>query len=184
MTPNEREILRGWNNLPARRNLVRFVLVGRTPDPEVLGLYQAPGCSAATRSAAGEKGQRELGPAAADKVSCGELLDDLLEHARHNVKASTERIWKLVVEASLRPYFGHRKAASLSTAILKEYRRKRLAEGRSEATCNRELSMLRTAFHLGRKCTPSKVGIVPYFPMVAEMQKRSREIAGKGRLEE
>src|SRR5271157_1317834 len=110
----------------------------------------------------GKKARGELGPAAADKVSCGQLLDDLLEHARHNVKASTERIWKLVVEASLRPYFGHRKAASLSTAILKEYRRKRLAEGRSEATCNRELSMLRTAFHLGRKCTPPKVGIVPF----------------------
>ena len=112
----------------------------------------------------GKKARGELGPAAADKVTCGELLDDLLEHARHNVKASTERIWKLVVEASIRPFFGHRKAASLSTAILKEYRRKRLAGGRSEATCNRELSMLRTAFHLGRKCTPPKVGIVPYFP--------------------
>jgi integrase len=28
--------------------------------------------------------------------------------------------------------------------------------------------MLRTAFNLGRKCTPPKVLIVPYFPMVAE----------------
>ena len=60
-----------------------------------------------------------MGPAAADKVTCGELLDDLLEHAKHNVKASTEKIWKLVVEASLRPFFGHRKAANLSTAMLR-----------------------------------------------------------------
>ena len=60
----------------------------------------------------GKKARGEMGPAAADKVTCGELLDDLLEHARHNVKASTERIWKLVAEASLRPFFGHRKAAS------------------------------------------------------------------------
>jgi hypothetical protein len=37
MSGNEREILRGGNNLPAWRKLVRFVLVGRTPDPEVLG---------------------------------------------------------------------------------------------------------------------------------------------------
>ena len=120
----------------------------------------------------GKKARGEMGPAAADKVTCGELLDDLLEHAKHNVKASTEKIWKLVVEASLRPFFGHRKAATLSTAILKEYRRKRLAEGRSEATCNRELSMLRTAFNLGRKCTPPKILIVPYFPMVAEAHVR------------
>jgi integrase len=89
-----------------------------------------------------------------------------------NVKASTERIWKLVVAASLRPFFGHRKAATLSTAVLKEYRHKRLAEGRSEATCNRELSMLRTALNLGRKCTPPKVLVVPYFPMVAETHVR------------
>jgi hypothetical protein len=88
----------------------------------------------------GKKARGEMGPAAVDKVTCGELLDDLLEHARHNVKASTEKIWKLVIEASLRPFFGHRRAASLNTALLKEYRRKRLAEGRSEATCNRELS--------------------------------------------
>jgi len=120
----------------------------------------------------GKKARGEMGPAAADKITCGELLDDLLEHAKHNVKASTEKIWKLVVEASLRPFFGHRKAATLSTALLKEYRRKRLAEGRSEATCNRELSMLRTAFNLGRKCTPTKILIVPYFPMVAEAHVR------------
>ena len=92
----------------------------------------------------GKKARGEMGPAAADKVTCGELLDDLLEHAKHNVKASTEKIWKLVVAASLRPFFGHRKAATMSAAILKEYRRKRVAEGRREATCNRDLSMLRT----------------------------------------
>lgn len=120
----------------------------------------------------GKKARGEMGPTAADKVTCGELLDDLLEHAMHNVKASTEKIWRLVVEASLRPFFGHRKVVTLSTAILKEYRRKRLADGRSEATCNRELSMLRTAFNLGRKCTPPKVLIVPYFPMVAEAHVR------------
>ena len=32
--------------------------------------------------------------------------------------------------------------------------------------------MLRTAFNLGRKCTPPKVLIVPYFPMVAEAHVR------------
>lgn len=54
----------------------------------------------------GKKARGEMGPAAVDKVTCGELLDDLLEHAKHNVKASTEKIWKLVVEASHRPFFG------------------------------------------------------------------------------
>jgi hypothetical protein len=42
-----------------------------------------------------------MGPAAADKVTCGELLDDLMEHAKHNVEASTRKIWRVVVEASV-----------------------------------------------------------------------------------
>jgi integrase len=120
----------------------------------------------------GKKARGEMVPAAADKVTCGELLDDLLDHAKHNIKASTEKIWRLVVKANLRPFFGHRKAVNLTTEILKEYRRKRIAEGRSESTCNRELSMLRTALNLGRKCTPPKVVTIPYFPMVAEIQAR------------
>lgn len=33
---------------------------------------------------------------------------------------------------------------------------------------NRELSIMRTAFHNARKRTPPKVNIVPYFPMVKE----------------
>jgi hypothetical protein len=36
-----------------------------------------------------------------DKVTCGELLDDLLEHARHNAKASTAKVWQQVVEANI-----------------------------------------------------------------------------------
>jgi len=85
-----------------------------------------------------------------------------------------------VVEAGLRQFFGHRKVATLSTAIVKEYRRKRLADGRSEAMCNRELSMLQTAFNLDRQCTPTKVLIVPYFPMVAEAHVRQGLLTGSG----
>lgn len=120
----------------------------------------------------GKKARGEMGPTETSKVTCGELLDDLLEHAKSNNRGSTAKIYRLVVEANLRPFFGHRKAAALSTALLKEYRRKRLAEGRSEGTCNRELSLLRIAYNLGRKCTPPKVLIVPYFPVVAETNVR------------
>jgi integrase len=120
----------------------------------------------------GKKSRGELGDTVTANVTCGELLDDLLEHAKANIKASTEKIWRFVVEASIRPFFGHRKAANLTTAIFKEYRRQRLAEGKSDSTCNRELSMLRTAFNLGRKCTPPKVLTIPYFPMVAETNVR------------
>jgi hypothetical protein len=71
-------------------------------------------------------------------VTCGELLDDVLEYVRSTSEHSTEKVWRCVVEADILPFFGRRRAATLSTEILKEYRRKRLAEGRTESTCNRE----------------------------------------------
>jgi integrase len=62
---------------------------------------------------------------------------------------------------------------------MKEYRRKRLAERRSDATCNRELSILRTAMNLGRKCTPPKVFVLPFFPMVQETFVRQGFLSDK-----
>jgi integrase len=120
----------------------------------------------------GRKVRGEIGDTTIQKITCEELLDDLLEHARSNAKASTAKVWQLVVDSNLRPFFGHFKATRITTEKLKEYRRKRVAEGRSEATCNRELSLLRIAFNLGRKCTPPKILNLPYFPMVAETNAR------------
>jgi integrase len=120
----------------------------------------------------GKKARGEMGNAGVERITCGELLDDLLEYAKANIKASTEKIWRLVIEANIRPFFGHRRAINLTTDILKDYRRKRLSEKRGESTCNRELSILRTALNLARKCTPPKVTMIPYFPMVAEANAR------------
>ena len=105
---------------------------------------------------------------ASEKVTCDELLDDVLRHVNENGKPSTAKIWKLVIDANLRPFFGHLRPQQVTTDRMRDYRDRRKAEGRSEATCNRELSILRTAFNLGRKCTPAKVERMPYFPMVSE----------------
>jgi integrase len=120
----------------------------------------------------GRKARGEIGNVVAEKITCGQLLDDLLEYADANIKASTAKVWRLVIEANIRDFFGHLKAAKLTTEILKDYRRKRIREGRTDSTCNRELSILRTALHLGRKCTPPKVTTIPYFPMVREVTAR------------
>ena len=116
----------------------------------------------------GKKSRGELANIAAERVTCGELLRDFLEHAEGNLKASTVKIWKYTIHAHVMDFFGNRKAAAITTDILKQYRRKRRAEGAAETTCNRELSVLRIAFNLGRKCTPPKVTMLPYFPMVKE----------------
>lgn len=116
----------------------------------------------------GKKARGEMAQFASEKITCGELLDDVLRHAEENAKASTAKIWKLVIEANLRPFFGKLKAAKLSTERMREYRVKRKAAERSDATVNRELSILRTAFNVGWKCTPPKVDRLPYFPVVSE----------------
>jgi integrase len=117
----------------------------------------------------GQKHRGELTGGAPDKVLIGELLDDVL---KSNIEESTRKIWKLVVEKSIRPFFGNTKAARLTTDMMDQYRKKRLKDGVTDATVNRELSVLRTSFHNARKRTPPKVNIVPYFPMVKETNVR------------
>ena len=111
----------------------------------------------------------EMGHFAAGKVTCGELLDDALAHVKATGKAYTAKVWSCVIEANLRPHFGHLRAAKLTTEKIDDYRDQRLRDGRSESTANREISILRTAFHWGRKCSPPKVLTVPYFPMSSEV---------------
>jgi integrase len=113
----------------------------------------------------GKKVRGELASGAVNTILIGELLDDVL---KSDIQESTRYVWKLVVEANLRPFFGKLKASRLSTDHMEAYREKRKGDGRSDATVNRELSILRTAFHNARKRTPPKVVNVPYFPMVKE----------------
>jgi integrase len=121
----------------------------------------------------GQKHRGEISGGHPDRVTVGELLDDLEEYGKSNIRPSTQYIWHLVIDKNLRPFFGKLRAQRVTTEKLREYRRKRLAEGRSDATANRELSILRTAYHNGRKCTPPKVLTVPYFPMTAETNVRT-----------
>lgn len=104
-----------------------------------------------------------------DRVLIGELLDDVL---KSDIEDSTRYIWKVVVEKNLRAFFGTVRAARLSTDLMDRYREKRVAQGCADATVNRELSIVRTAFHNGRKRSPPKVNVVPYFPMVKETTVR------------
>jgi integrase len=118
----------------------------------------------------GKKHRREISGGPAERVQISELLDDVLGS---DIEETTRYIWKLVVEKNLRPFFGRTRAIRLSTDLMDRYRVKRRHEdGVTDATVNRELSILRTAFHNARKRTPPKVYAVPYFPMVKETTVR------------
>ncbi len=116
-----------------------------------------------------KKSRGEVSGGSPSRVLIRELLDDVLQS---DIAESTRYIWGLVIAKSLRPFFGKLKAARLTTDKMDEYRQKRKDEGCVDATVNRELTVLRTAFHNARKRTPPKVQIVPYFPMVTETNVR------------
>jgi integrase len=111
-----------------------------------------------------------------DKVFIGELLDDVL---KSDIAESTRYVWTKVVEKNLKPFFGKVRAARVSTDLMDQYRAKRKAEGRTDATVNRELSIMRTAFHKARKRTPPKVLVVPHFPMFEETTVRQGFLGDK-----
>jgi integrase len=116
----------------------------------------------------GQKHRGEISGGHPDRVTVGELLDDFLEYAKGNVRPSTEYIYRKVTENSLRPFFGTLRACKVTSDTLREYRRLRISEGRSDATANRELALVRIAYRNGQKDTPPKVLVVPRFPMVKE----------------
>jgi integrase len=98
-----------------------------------------------------------------------ELLDDLLADYAVNDKRVD---WARIVVGHLRPHFGRYRAASVGTALVNSYieRRKRL--GRSNATINRELAILRSAYYMGLRSDPPKVDRVPMISKMKEAPAR------------
>ena len=61
----------------------------------------------------GKKARGEIVVSDAAKITCRELLDDLLAHYdAGNAKPTTTRVFRWCIEANLKPYFGDLKAAT------------------------------------------------------------------------
>src|SRR5260370_32787982 len=52
----------------------------------------------------GKKARGEMGNSPAEKITCNELLDDLLDYGKANIKPSTAHVWTLVINANIRPF--------------------------------------------------------------------------------
>lgn len=80
------------------------------------------------------------------------LLDNLLTDYSTNGKSID---WcSMVVETHLRPVFGKMKIQAITLQDVLDYRRARLEKGRSNATVNREVALLRRAFNLSHHPFP------------------------------
>jgi len=105
----------------------------------------------------------------ASQVTVAELVEAKLVSDKNNGGKSldtTNGRWKL----HLQPFLGHIKARNLSTALLGKYVEQRQADGVASATINRELALVRAAFHEGRRS--GLLRTVPYFPMLKENNVR------------
>jgi len=106
----------------------------------------------------------------------GDIREGLLFKHRHGKQRShslrtkadgTEDIFGL---KHLDAFFGGVKVSSITTAFLKDFIKKRLAEGASPSTVNRNLSLLRRMVYQAHREDPSV--FVPYFPMLDEPEPR------------
>jgi len=95
---------------------------------------------------------RKDGKLTRKKTTIGELLDALHRDYKNNGKSHE---WvDGVVTKHLRPYFGSMQASKLKFGIVQRYIERRQVAGATNATINREISLLRRAFNLTHEPLP------------------------------
>ena len=105
-----------------------------------------------------------------DKVAFDSLAKDLVTDYTVNRRDTLKRVqWSI---DCLKKSFQGMRATDITTDKIKAHIEKRMNEGLSNASINRELAVLKRMFSLGVKSTPPKVNLVPYIPMLKESNTR------------
>lgn len=105
----------------------------------------------------------------ADKVTVGELLDELKQEYVANQRRSGRRLEFSIQR--LTPFFGPLRAMRLTAADVTRYKAQRHSEGAANFTVNRELAALKRALSLALRA--ERIQRVPYIAMLDEHNVRT-----------
>ena len=106
-----------------------------------------------------------------ERIRFRDLAEDVIQDYRDNERSSLSDLERRL-RLHLLPALGDVRAAELGTAHIKRYITQRRRDKASNATINRELAILKRAFHLAVQSDPPRAARSPHIPMLEENNVR------------